>query len=219
MRILAGEARGRVLHSPTGRVTRPTDSRSREALFNILGERVVGARILDLYAGTGAIGLEALSRGAQCCTFVEQNIAAANAIRANIKMCNWQESAQVWQTSVKSALHRMQEQSGQFEIIFADPPFTDARILLELENRVDTLSALLHNVGELSDEDSSALLIVQHHFKAKVDLSSRFELQKSRRAGESLLSFFELSAELSQIALKAASETNQTSSAIASGET
>ena len=219
MRILAGEARGRVLHSPTGRVTRPTDSRSREALFNILGERVVGARILDLYAGTGAIGLEALSRGAQCCTFVEQNIAATNAIRANIKMCNWQENAQVWQTSVKSALHRMQDQSGQFEIIFADPPFTDARILLELENRVDTLSALLHNVGELSARDSSALLIVQHHFKAKVDLSARFELQKSRRAGESLLSFFEVSAELSQIALKAATETNQTSAAIEPGET
>ncbi len=212
MRILAGAAKGRVLHSPTGRVTRPTDSRSREALFNILGERVVGARILDLYAGTGAIGLEALSRGATSCVFVEQNIAAANAIRANIKMCNWQENAQVWQTAVKSALHRMQEQSGSFDLIFADPPFTDARILQELENRVDTLSALLHNVGELSAAGSSALLIVQHHFKAKVDLSARFELQKSRRAGESLLSFFELSPfEVSQ----EASETNQTSSAIA----
>ena len=213
MRILAGQAKGRVLHSPTGRVTRPTDSRSREALFNILGERVVGARVLDLYAGTGAIGLEALSRGAASCIFVEQNIAAANAIRANIKMCNWQDNAQVWQTSVKSALHRMQDQVGSFDIIFADPPFTDARILLELENRVDTLSALLHNVGELSAEGSSALLIVQHHFKAKVDLSSRFTLQKSRRAGESLLSFFELSQMSQEV-----SETNQNSSAIALDE-
>ena len=214
MRILAGQAKGRVLHSPSGRNTRPTDSRSREALFNILGERVVGARVLDLYAGTGAIGLEALSRGAASCIFVEQNSSAANAIRANIKMCNWQENAQIWQTAVKGALHRMQDQVGQFDIIFADPPFTDARILQELENRVDTLSALLHNVGELSAASSSALLIVQHHFKTKVDVSSRFTLQKSRRAGESLLSFYELLTEMPQEVLPS----NQTSSAIALDE-
>lgn len=219
MRILAGEAKGRVLFSPSGRVTRPTDSRSREALFNILGERVVGARILDLYAGTGSIGMEALSRGAKSCVFVDQNIAAANAIRANIKMCHWQEIAQVWQTAVKSALHRMQDQVGQFDIIFADPPFTDARILEEMERRVDTLSALLHNVGELSVKDSSALLIVQHHFKAKVDLSPQFTLQKSRRAGESLLSFFELSPEVLPEVLEESFEKNQTSPATALGET
>jgi 16S rRNA G966 N2-methylase RsmD len=108
----------------------------------------------------------------------------------------------------------MEDQVGQFDIIFADPPFTDARILEEIERRVDTLSALLHNVGELSAKDSSALLVVQHHFKAKVDLSPQFTLQKSRRAGESLLSFFELSSELSQ----EVSESNQTSSAITLGE-
>ena len=144
-------------------------------------------------AGTGAVGLEALSRGAASCLFVEQNLGAANAIRANIRMCKWQENAQVWQTNVKSALHRMEDKSGEFDIIFADPPFRDARILEEIERRVDTLSALLHNVGELSEAGFSGLLIVQHQHKAKIDLAPRFVLQKARKTGESLLSFFEVS--------------------------
>jgi len=210
MRILAGQAKGRVLHSPSGRNTRPTDSRSREALFNILGERVIGARILDLYAGSGAVGLEALSRGAASCLFVEQNVGAANAIRANIRMCKWQENAQVWQATVKSALHRMEDKSGEFDIIFADPPFRDARILGEIERRVDTLSALLHNVGELSEAGFAPLLIVQHQHKAKIDLAPRFALQKARKMGESLLSIFELSQEVS--------EHNQTSPTLALDE-
>ena len=214
MRILAGQAKGRVLHTPSGRGTRPTDSRSREALFNILGERVVGARVLDLYAGTGSVGLEALSRGAQSCLFVEQNLGAANAIRANIRMCNWQENGQVWQTSVKSALHRMEGHTGEFDIIFADPPFRDARILEEIERRVDTLSALLHNVGELSESAFAGMLIVQHQHKEKIDLTPQFVLQKARKTGDSLLSFFELSPSLSQ----EVTEPNQTSSALALDE-
>ena len=196
MRILSGQAKGRVLHSPSGRGTRPTDSRSREALFNILGERVVGARVLDLYAGTGAIGLEALSRGAQSCIFVEQNIGAANAIRANIKMCSWQEIAQIWQTAVKSALHRMQDQVGQFDIIFADPPFTRERELEDLCARLDTARSLLHNVAGLKADFASdsrrTLLIIQHFRKAQPHLETPWELWQERRAGDSTLSFWTL---------------------------
>lgn len=201
MRILAGEARGRVLRSPHGRSTRPTDARAREALFNILGQRVVGARVLDLYAGSGAIGMEALSRGAEFCIFVEQNAAATNAIRANLEMCDWnrkeQPRGQIWHTNVKGALLRLAEQKQQFDIIFADPPFTNPHILEDIAHRVDTFARLLHNVEELSDEEgaghSPGLLIVQHRHKDHLDLSPRFVLQKARRAGESLLSFFELS--------------------------
>lgn len=201
MRIIAGEARGRVLQAPHGRGTRPTDSRSREALFNILGSRVVDARVLDLYAGSGAIGLEALSRGAESCLYVEQNAGAANAIRNNLKNIGWNHRGQVWQTSVKSALHRLDEQmrtgerSQAFHIIFADPPFTDPQTLEDIAKRVDTFAQLLHNVEELSGgreiSPSPGLLIVQHQHRTKLHLSPRFQLQKSRRAGESLLSFFE----------------------------
>src|SRR5687767_8940509 len=115
MRILTGEAKGRVLKTPGGRGTRPTDSRAREALFNILGRRVVGARVLDLYAGTGALGLEALSRGAEFCVFVEQNALAARVIRENLRLFGWSDRAQVWHTAVKTAVRRLADpRSGQF---------------------------------------------------------------------------------------------------------
>jgi 16S rRNA (guanine(966)-N(2))-methyltransferase RsmD len=207
MRILAGQERGRVLRSPHGRGTRPTDSRARESLFNILGERIIGARVLDLYAGSGAVGMEALSRGAQFCIFVEQNAGAANAIRANLQMCRWSEKdhprGQVWQTNVKGALARLEEQNQSFNIIFADPPFNDPRTLEDIARRVDTFARLLHNVGVLSAGDSEkaapGLLIVQHRHRDTLDLAPRFTLQKARRAGESTLAFFELTNENSPL--------------------
>jgi 16S rRNA (guanine966-N2)-methyltransferase len=194
MRIIAGTAKGRVLRTPQGKSTRPTDSRARETLFNILGETIIEARVLDLYAGSGAIGLEALSRGASTCTFVEQNAAATGAIRANIKTLEWQDCAQVWNASVRSALHRMgesEEYSGAFDIVFADPPFREAGEFEDLRNRVDILAHLLHNVGEFS-AGRPKIAVVQHPERMKFSLPAPFELWKSRRSGHSCLSFFEL---------------------------
>ncbi len=190
MRILAGEAKGRVLKTREGNGTRPTDARSREMLFNILSERVIGTRFLDLYAGSGSVGLEALSRGADFCIFVEQNASAAHAIRQNIKLCGWKERAEVWHTSMKSALHRLKEmhdapdeamrEAAHFDIVFADPPFTNLRELPDLAARLDKGPQIVKN--------PSGLLIVQHHRKAEF-LSQQFTIQQQRRAGESLLTF------------------------------
>lgn len=194
MRIIAGEARGRVLRAPHGKSTRPTDARSREMLFNILGEEIVGARVLDLYAGSGAVGLEALSRGASTCTFIEQNAAAANVIRANLKTLDWTERGAVWQTTMRSALHRMSEReeySGGFDLLFADPPFRDPREFADLAERVDILADLLHNVGVFA-AGRSRLAVIQHPQRLKFALAGPFTLWKSRRAGESCLSFFRL---------------------------
>ena len=194
MRIIAGDARGRVLRSPSGNATRPTDSRSRETLFNILGEHVQDAHVLDLYAGSGAVGLEALSRGARSCIFVEQNATAAASIRANLKMLGWADRGQVWHTAVKSALFRMdkaEEYAGHFGLVFADPPFREPREFEDLARRVDILARLLHNVGELSG-GSSRILVVQHPKRMQFSLPAPFDVWKSRRAGESCLSFFEV---------------------------
>jgi 16S rRNA (guanine966-N2)-methyltransferase len=194
MRILAGEAKGRVLRTPAGKSTRPTDSRARETLFNILGERILDARVLDLYAGSGALGLEALSRGAAYCVFVEQNAAAANAIRANLSTCRWTSRALVWQATLKSALHHAEEKPehfGAFEIIFADPPFDESREFDDLARRVDILARLLHNVGELS-AGSSRLVVVQHPRRMPFVLGEPFQVWKTRRTGDSCLSFFEI---------------------------
>jgi 16S rRNA (guanine966-N2)-methyltransferase len=198
MRILSGEAKGRVLKTREGKGTRPTDSRAREMLFNILGEQVEGARFLDLYAGNGSVGLEALSRGAAFCIFIEQNAGAVAAIRQNLKICGWQERAQVWHTTIKSALRRfaeMQEANpndpqASFDIVFADPPFTNPRELQELSLRLDNLPRLLHNgTGQKpAPNPPDAILVVQHHRKEEFR-PTQFTVGQTRRAGESTLTF------------------------------
>jgi 16S rRNA (guanine966-N2)-methyltransferase len=199
MRILSGEARGRALKTREGKGTRPTDARAREMLFNILGERVLEARFLDLYAGTGAVGLEALSRGAARCVFVEGNSGAVQVIRANLKTLGWSERAQVWHATVKAALHRLVENGERFDLIFADPPFTRAGELDDLCRRLDNAAELLHNVAGQSDAGHGGwhggLLVIQHHWKATPALPERFAARQQRRAGESMLSFFELKIE------------------------
>lgn len=188
MRIHSGEARGRKLKTREGKGTRPTDARARETLFNIIGERVVEARVLDLYAGTGAVGIEALSRGATSCIFIEQNHVACSVIRENINTLGWQEKAQIWKSAVKPSLRRLGEGGENFDIVFADPPFTREEELHDLATGLDNWCQLLHNEGKRFD----GLLVVQHHWKAVPPLSAVWSPVQSRRAGESMLSFYRL---------------------------
>ncbi|HVF85334.1 MAG TPA: 16S rRNA (guanine(966)-N(2))-methyltransferase RsmD [Abditibacteriaceae bacterium] len=189
MRILGGEARGRTIKTREGNGTRPTDARARETLFNIVGARAVDARVLDLYAGSGSLGLEALSRGASSCLFIEQNAQACRAIGDNIRALKWEDRATIWQNSVKKALQRLVEKGERFDVIFADPPFDRAGELPELCALLDNSSPLLHN----GKKPFCGLLVIQHHWKAEVGLSAAYSRVQERRAGESQLSFFELS--------------------------
>ncbi len=118
MRIIAGTAGGLRLDCPDG-IARPMMDRVRGAVFSSLGEVVAGARVLDLFAGSGAIGIEALSRGADSCTFVDQNRKAAEIIRANLGRAKL--SATVRQQDVATFLARAEPDS--FDLVFADPPF------------------------------------------------------------------------------------------------
>ncbi|MBO0765114.1 MAG: 16S rRNA (guanine(966)-N(2))-methyltransferase RsmD [Hyphomicrobiaceae bacterium] len=126
MRIVAGRFRGRMLAAPEGAHTRPTSDRVREAVFNILehgidGFAMAGVRVLDLFAGTGALGLEALSRGAAFCLFVEEDAAARGAIRGNIEALGLMGSTKVFRrnaTNLGPAGHR-----GGFGLAFLDPPY------------------------------------------------------------------------------------------------
>ena len=120
MRIIAGTAGGIPILCPKS-VTRPTSDRVREALFSILGDRSKGARVLDLYAGSGALGLEALSRGAASAVFIEQNREARQIIESNIAKARLM-SAKVVQATVESWLKRS-VQSRVFDLVFADPPY------------------------------------------------------------------------------------------------
>jgi 16S rRNA (guanine966-N2)-methyltransferase len=126
MRVIAGSHRGRRLYGPQGTALRPTSDKVREALFSILGARVPGSRFLDLYAGTGAVGIEAFSRGADVVTFVESDRKAAQLMQKNLMTCQLLDRADVRVATAKLFLRRSDWWKGPYDILFADPPYADS---------------------------------------------------------------------------------------------
>ncbi len=122
MRIIAGALKGRVLAPVQGR-TRPTAARVREAIFNILGAAVAEARVLDLFAGTGALGIEALSRGAAAAVFVEDQPSALKGLRRNLETLGLLERSQVLPLPVAAALRQLAARREPFGLVFLDPPY------------------------------------------------------------------------------------------------
>ncbi|MDN5344322.1 MAG: hypothetical protein PWQ18_433 [Clostridia bacterium] len=123
LRIIAGQARGRRLRTPRGQTTRPTSDRVREALFNILGLRVVDSLCLDLFAGSGAVGLEALSRGAREVFFVESNRQALAVLKANLLTTGFAARGHIVAADVRRALGDLAGRGLAFDLIFIDPPY------------------------------------------------------------------------------------------------
>ena len=170
LRVIGGSWRGRRLRFPAAALIRPTPDRVRETLFNWLGARVVGARCLDLFAGSGALGLEALSRGAAHVTFVERDTVAVRALRATLAA--W--GARDPQVERADALAYLAGTASYFDIAFLDPPF--AAGLLE------QAAALLEGNGWLSE---AALIYVECGARAGVPpLPARWVPLKAKRAGE-----------------------------------
>ena len=125
MRIIAGTYRSRSLEAPSGMATRPTSDRLRETLFNVLSPRIEGAAFLDLYAGSGAVGLEALSRGAARVEFVERGEPALRALRKNLEKLGIGRGFQIHGAGVGSVLRKMKAGAG-FDLVFLDPPYDAA---------------------------------------------------------------------------------------------
>lgn len=148
MRVIAGKAKGRNLTAPKGLRTRPVPAMLKEALYNIWQSRINGARFLDLFAGSGSMGIEALSRGADYAVFVDKDREAIHAIRSNLALCRFTEGWEVFQDDVFRRITRLKEQGQQFDIIYADPPFTVEKIFLPL---IEALSdaRLLAEAGQL----------------------------------------------------------------------
>lgn len=120
MRVITGIARGRKLKEPSGLEARPTTSRVKESIFNILQFQVPGRRVLDLFAGTGQMGIEALSRGAESAVFVDQRGEAAQLIRENLALCGLKKNVRV---ATGDALQFLEKNRDQFDLIFVDPPY------------------------------------------------------------------------------------------------
>jgi 16S rRNA (guanine(966)-N(2))-methyltransferase RsmD len=147
-RILAGRWKGRVLQVP--RDARPTSSRAREALFDILQDRVRGSRFLDLFAGSGAVGLEALSRGASAAVFVERD---SRALERNLATLGAAEEFEIVRDDARDAICALERRGETFDLVFADPPYSLEAVLLK------RIGALLAPAGKLvvqTDSDASA---------------------------------------------------------------
>lgn len=180
MRVIGGADRGRRLRSPRGLRTRPTADRVREALFDILGPAVDGMRVLDLFAGTGAVGIEALSRGAARAVFVERDRDALRALRANLAALRLsRERARVIAGDALAVLPVLVASEAPFDLIFLDPPYAgDAtpRVLAALAP-----GPLLH---------PRTHLVVQHFSKVPPPLPAGLApSRESRRFGETALTF------------------------------
>lgn len=180
MRVIAGSAKGIQLQAVPGKGTRPITDRVKEALFNILGEGVVDARMLDLFAGTGSVGIEALSRGAAEAVFVEKQSKAIKTIRVNLQRTRLQERARIVQTDVFKFLAREPE---PFDLVYVAPPQ-----YLGLWNK--TLLILDDNPSWLA---SDGLAIVQIFPKELEPLDlNHFRPTDQRKYGSTLLCFYEL---------------------------
>jgi 16S rRNA (guanine(966)-N(2))-methyltransferase RsmD len=135
MRVITGKARGVVLKTPEGMQTRPTTDRVKEALFSIIQFDIPGCRVLDLFGGTGQLGIEALSRGAKSATFVDASDAACRLIRENLKRTKFENKAKVVRSDYLEYLRRCHE---TFDMIFLDPPYAE----VFLENSLNCITEI-----------------------------------------------------------------------------
>jgi len=185
MRVIAGTYRSRPLTAPRGMATRPTSDRLRETLFNILAPHIEGARFADLYAGTGAVGIEALSRGAAHVTFVERDAPALAALRANLAALKIREDFQLEQRSVPVALRTLARRPQHFTLVYLDPPWEDLAAYTQSLNLLAESSAAL-----LVPE---ALVIAEHARRGTVTLADTYgTLHRYRllEQGDAALSFY-----------------------------
>lgn len=134
MRIITGIAKGRKLNTPDGMDTRPTADRVKESLFNIIASKIRGARVLDLYAGTGNLGLEAISQGASSCIFVEHNRTTYNILNENIMMLGFQDKTEKNNGDAIATLGVLHRKDKKFEVILLDPPYGMGLITTSLVN-------------------------------------------------------------------------------------
>ena len=181
MRVIAGTHRGRRLRRPQGMGLRPTSDRVREALFSILGNRLPDCKFLDLYAGTGAIAVEAVSRGASHVTCVESGIEALKLLRLNMLECGMAHCMTIRAQTVKQFLSRSDEWGGPYDIVFADPPYA---IVGEIQSLMDQTS-----LDRLFAPDS--WLIIEHAEKMTLPATLGSGVYVRRyRYGDTVLSLY-----------------------------
>lgn len=183
MRIIAGIYRGLRLKTLRGGGLRPTSDQLRETLFDVLGPRVAGSTFLDAYAGSGAVGLEALSRGARRVVFIEHHRVSADLIRENLEVLKVESGFRLLRCKARQGLERLEGEAARFDVVFLDPPYEE----------VGEYHHLLRQLGRGRLISADSLVIAEH--SRHVDLESCYaglELTRLLRHGDAELSFYRL---------------------------
>lgn len=168
MRIIAGTAKGRTLKTLKGLETRPTLERVREAVFNTLKEKVSGAKMLDLFAGSGAMGIEALSRGATYCYFNDQNKKACQIIKENLQKCNFMERSKVFaMDGLKLLVYLQKKDLIKFDMIYLDPPYLSSDYAIYLQKLEE--SGLLAKNCIIIAESRKTLNLADEYQRLRLD--------------------------------------------------
>ena len=183
MHIFAGKFKNRTLQAPKGSTTRPTSGRLREAVFNICQTYIDGSEFLDLFAGSGAMGLEALSRGAVHATFIDNSKDSTRCIQSNVQHFNVEEMTEVLGGDVFLMLERLKKHNRQFDIIYVDPPYDSPSSYSERIIHLIDSSDLLKNGGNLFIEDSTASM-------PTLGLWQHLKHKSSRKMGRTVLHQF-----------------------------
>jgi 16S rRNA (guanine966-N2)-methyltransferase len=179
LRIIGGRLRGKKLYSAPGTHTRPTADRVREAIFNILNTEVVGTKVLDMFAGTGCFGLEALSRGAERAVFIDNHRLPVSVIKKNIAACRFDAVARIHKCDFRYDANRLSIIGNGFDLVFMDPPYN--------QGLVESTLVLLGTKELLKKE---AIVIVEHTSLEPIGESIKpFVVEDQRKYGKTLVSF------------------------------
>ncbi|MCD7033916.1 16S rRNA (guanine(966)-N(2))-methyltransferase RsmD [Metabacillus sp. GX 13764] len=151
MRVVSGTCKGRPLKAVPGTGTRPTTDKVKEAIFNMIGPYFDGGSALDLFGGSGGLGIEALSRGTESCIFVDKDQKAIQTIHKNIEACGFEKQSEVYRNDAERALKAVMKRELSFSLIFLDPPYKQQK-----------LKALINSIGEAGILDEKGYIVAEH---------------------------------------------------------
>lgn len=192
MRVIAGQAKGRPLKAVPGQTTRPTTDKVKEAMFSIIGPYFEGDKVLDWFAGTGGLGIEALSRGAGDAVFIDINAKSVETIRRNLEAAGFGDRAEVYKLDARKAFSVLARKGAAFDLVFLDPPYR--------MNDCDELLLGLSARGLVAD---GALAVVEHGADvAYAEMFGGFRLRRHARYGETALSVYRYDASEEQDAAR-----------------
>lgn len=179
MRVISGSRRGKKLISPLGLETRPTEDRVKESLFNILYKIDEDSTVLDCFAGSGAIGIEFLSRGASCCYFIDRSRDSIRTINENLKITKFEDRAKVLNSNIEDFLRVYS--NLKFDYIYIDPPYEQVELIYDTMNKISEANIL----------KEEGIIIVEHLTKVEVNSTvGKLAQYKKKKYGKKTLSFY-----------------------------